>query len=173
MGSGKKAEKSSNLAMDLVENFYRAGFDNDIILSSTNKLLALSGEEMFSALDLAVVDLRKGVADIIKLGAPAGLIKHSSSTDVVDGSALPLGIVENVSPNIKKLVLSSGDYIILATDGITDSFSSNEEYSNFVNNLTENNPQTLAEEILKGALEKSGGTAIDDMTIIVSKIFKN
>ena len=75
--------------------------------------------------------------------------------------------------NIKKLVLSSGDYIILATDGITDSFSSNEEYSNFVNNLTENNPQTLAEEILKGALEKSGGTAIDDMTIIVSKIFKN
>lgn len=173
MGSGKKAEKSSNLAMDLVENFYRAGFDNDIILSSTNKLLALSGEEMFSALDLAVVDLRKGVADIIKLGAPAGLIKHSSSTDVVDGSALPLGIVDNVSPNIKKLVLSTGDYIILATDGITDSFSSNEEYSNFVNNLTENNPQTLAEEILKGALEKSGGTAIDDMTIIVSKIFKN
>ena len=173
MGSGKKAEKSSNLAMDLIENFYRAGFDNDIILSSANKLLALSGEEMFSALDLAIVDLRKGIADIIKLGAPCGLIKHAGSTDVVDGSALPLGIVDELMPNTKKLVLSNGDYIILATDGITDSFSSNEEYSTFVNNLNENNPQALAEKILKGALEKCGGTALDDMTIIVSKIFKN
>ena len=152
--AGRRPKNLSNLAMDLVENFYKAGFDNDITCLQQTNFLALSGEEMFSALDLAVVDLRKGVADIIKLGAPAGLIKHNSSTDVVDGSALPLGIVDNVSPNIKKLVLSSGDYIILATDGITDSFSSNEEYSNFVNNLTENNPQTLAEEILKGALEK-------------------
>ena len=173
MGSGKKAEKSSNLAMDLVENFYRAGFDNDIILSSTNKLLALSGEEMFSALDLAIVDLRKGVADVIKLGAPVGLIKHDNSTDLIEGSSLPLGIIESATPNIRKLVLSSGDYVILATDGIIDSFSSNEDYLNFVNNLKENNPQLLAEEILKEALKNCGGSALDDMTIIVSKIFKN
>lgn len=173
MGSGKKAEKSSNLAMGLVENFYRAGFDNDIILSSTNKLLALTGEEMFSALDLAVIDLRKGVADVIKLGAPVGLVKHKGSIDEIVGSALPLGIVDEASPNIKKLVLSAGDYVILATDGITDSFVSNEEYANFVNNLSESNPQILAEEILKKALENCGGSAVDDMTIIVSKIFKN
>ncbi len=173
MGSGKKAEKSSNLAMGLVENFYKAGFDNDIILSSTNKLLSLSGEEMFSALDLAVVDLRKGIADVIKLGAPVGLIKHKNSIDLIDSSALPLGIVDSAQPQIKKLVLSSGDYLILATDGITDSFYSNEDYANFVNNIAESNPQILAEIILKKALENCGGSAVDDMTIIVSKIFKN
>ena len=44
---------------------------------------------------------------------------------------------------------------------------------NFVNNLSEANPQILAEEILKKALENCGGSAVDDMTIIVSKIFKN
>lgn len=173
MGSGKKAEKSSNLAMGLVENFYRAGFDNDIILSSTNKLLTLTGEEMFSALDLAVIDLRKGVADVIKLGAPVGLVKHINTIDEIEGNSLPLGIVDEASANIKKLVLSSGDFVILATDGITDSFVSNEEYANFVNNLSEANPQILAEEILKKALENCGGSAVDDMTIIVSKIFKN
>lgn len=173
MGSGKKAEKSSNLAMGLVENFYKAGFDNDTILSSTNKLLALTGEEMFSALDLAVVDLRQGIADVIKLGAPVGLVKHQTTIDEIEGSSLPLGIVDEASPNVKKLVLSSGDFIILATDGITDSFVSNEEYANFVNNLSEANPQLLAEEILKKALENCGGSAVDDMTIIVSKIFKN
>ena len=173
MGSGKKAEKTSNLAMGLIENFYKAGFDNEIILSSANKLLSLSNDEMFSALDLAVIDLRQGVADMIKLGAPIGLIKHKSSTDFVEGSALPLGIIDSAQPNIKKLVLSAGDYIILATDGITDSFVSNEEYSSFVNNLTESNPQTMAEKILKKALENCGGSAVDDMTIIISKIFKN
>ena len=173
MGSGKKAANSSNLAMDLVENFYRAGFDNEIILSSANKLLTLSGEEMFSALDLAIIDLRRGIADIIKLGAPVGIIKHINSSDMIEGSALPLGIIENATPNVKKIVLNNGDYIILATDGITDSFSSNEDYLNFVNNLKENNPQTIAEDILKEALKNCGGTAIDDMTIIVSKIFKN
>ena len=173
MGSGKQAEKSSNLAMGLVENFYKAGFDNEIILSSTNKLLTLSGDEMFSALDLAIIDLRKGVADIIKLGAPVGLIKHKTETDVVDGSDLPLGIIDGVKPKIKKLVLNSGDYIILATDGITDSFENDEEYLNYVNNLDISNPQTLAQEILKKALENCDGSAIDDMTIIVSKIFKN
>ncbi len=173
MGSGKKAEKTSNLAMGIIENFYKAGFDNEIILSSANKLLSLSNDEMFSALDLAIVDLRKGVADLIKLGAPVGLVKHKSSTDLIEGSALPLGIIDNVQPNIKKLVLNSGDYIILATDGITDSFVSNEDYINFVNNLTESNPQNMSEEILKKALENCGGSAVDDMTIIISKIFKN
>ena len=173
MGRCKKALKSSNLGMGLVDNFYRAGFDNDIILSSTNKLLALRGEDMFSALDLAVIDLRKGVADVIKLGAPVGLVKHINTIDEIEGNSLPLGIVDEASANIKKLVLSSGDFVILATDGITDSFVSNEEYANFVNNLSEANPQILAEEILIKALENCGGSAVDDMTIIDSKIFKN
>ncbi|MDD4111146.1 MAG: SpoIIE family protein phosphatase [Clostridia bacterium] len=173
MGSGNKAEKTSNLAMDLVENFYKAGFDNDIILSSTNKLLALSGEEMFSALDIAVIDLRKGFADVIKSGAPIGLIKHKTSIDIIDGNSLPLGIINGIQPNIKKLVLTNGDYIILATDGITDSFYSNEDFANFVNNLNEANPQAMAEQILKKALANSGGSAVDDMTIIISKIFRN
>lgn len=172
MGSGNKAEKTSNLAMDLVENFYKAGFDNEIILSSTNKLLSLSGEENFSALDIAVIDLRKGIADIIKLGSPIGLIKHKTSIDILDGNSLPLGIIEGMQPNIKKIVLANGDYIILATDGITESFYSNEDFANFVNNLNEANPQVMAEIILKKALQNCGGSAVDDMTIIISKIFR-
>jgi stage II sporulation protein E len=128
---------------------------------------------MFSALDIAVIDLRKGIADVIKLGAPVGLIKHRSSIDLINGNSLPLGIIDGVQPNIKKLVLTNGDYIILATDGITDSFYSNEDFANFVNNLTDSNPQVLAEQILKQALQNCGGSAVDDMTIIVSKIFKS
>lgn len=173
MGSGKKAEKTSNLAMGIIENFYKAGFDNDLILSSANKLLSLGNDEMFSALDLCVVDLRKGVADIIKLGAPVGLLKNKKGTQILDSGALPLGVLRETNPSIRKLVLTSSDMLVLATDGVTDSFYSSEDYSNFVNNLDEQNPQKMAEDILKQALKNNGGSALDDMTIIVAKIFKN
>lgn len=172
MGSGKKAERSSNLAMGLVENFYKAGFDNEVILSSVNKLLTLGNEEIFSALDLCVVDLRKGVADIIKLGAPCGYLRSKNETKIIESGALPLGILQEIQPSLKKIVLSSGDLIVLCTDGICDSFKNDSELSDFINNLETSNPQKMADIILEKALENCGGSAIDDMTIIVAKIFK-
>ncbi|MBO4412658.1 MAG: SpoIIE family protein phosphatase, partial [Clostridia bacterium] len=132
MGSGKKAEKASNLSMNIIENFYKAGFDNELILSSANKLLSLGNDEMFSALDLCIIDLRRCYLDSIKLGAPPALIKGKNGIKVVDGSALPLGILKETQPTIKKEILNDLDTIILATDGITDSFYSLEDYSNFV-----------------------------------------
>lgn len=172
MGSGKKAESTSNLAMGLVENFYKAGFENDVILSSVNKLLTIGNEDVFSALDLLVVDLRKGIADVIKLGAPCGYVKEKNETKIVESGALPLGILQDIEPVSKKLVLKNGDYVVLCTDGISDSFKTDKELSDFINNLKHTNPQKMAESILEKALENCGGSAIDDMTIIVAKIFK-
>ena len=172
MGSGEKAEKASSLAIGLIENFYKAGFDNDIILSSVNKLLSLNREEVFSALDICVMDLKQGIADFIKMGAPNSFIKHESEISMVESGALPLGIVQDAPPAINKTVLSTGDYVFLCTDGITDSFESNEKLKEFINNLKATNPQTLAETLVEKAVENSGGSAGDDMTVLVAKIFE-
>lgn len=48
MGSGSNAEKMSETAIGLVENFYRAGFDSDTILSCVNHLLVGCGNEVFA-----------------------------------------------------------------------------------------------------------------------------
>ena len=61
MGSGDNAYNISKLSISLIENFYKAGFDNEIILSSVNKLLSLSEQENFSTIDLAVLDCRKNI----------------------------------------------------------------------------------------------------------------
>ncbi|MEG1499684.1 MAG: SpoIIE family protein phosphatase [Clostridia bacterium] len=172
MGSGVKAEKASNLAIGLVENFYKAGFDNDIILSSVNKLLALGSEEIFSALDLCVIDLKKGTSDLIKLGAPYGFIKRKHQTEVIESGALPLGIVGNVQPCYKKSVLENCDMIVLCTDGITDSFMSKEDLQKFISESTSLNPQVLAEEILNRGLENCKGAALDDMTVLCARVFR-
>lgn len=171
MGSGEKAEKASSLAIGLIENFYKAGFDNDIILSSVNKLLSLNRDEVFSALDICVMDLKQGIADFIKMGAPNSFIKHENEINSVESGALPLGIVQDAPPAVNKTVLSAGDFVFLCTDGITDSFESNEKLMEFINNLKPTNPQTLAELVVEKAIENSGGSAGDDMTVLVAKIF--
>lgn len=170
MGSGEKAERTSSLAIGLVENFYKAGFNNEIILSSINKLLSLNRDEIFSALDVCVVDLRAGIADFIKLGAPQSYLKHKSEIEEISGGALPLGIVQDVTPMIVKKALKSGDFVYLFTDGISDSFPSEHALADFVNNQTSLNPQTLAEGLINHALTLAGG-AKDDMTVIVAKVF--
>ena len=171
MGSGEKAEKCSRIAMSLVENFYKAGFENELILSSVNKFLSLGKEDVFSCLDMAVVDLTQGTCDLIKLGATVGHIKHENTTEKITCSALPLGIISNAEPTCLKKVLISGDMLVISTDGINDSFESDDCYADFINNINSLNPQEVADQILQKALENNGGIAKDDMTVVVAKVF--
>lgn len=172
MGSGKVADKTSGLAISLVENFYKAGFDNDIILNCVNRLLALNNDENFTALDLCVVDLKNCFADFIKLGAPAGYIKHRDTTTQLNGGALPIGILEQMKPIYYKTVLNDQDLIILCSDGVSDAFQSPENLKVFINNLQTLHPQKLADEILAKALSLYKGVANDDMSVVVGRIFK-
>ena len=172
MGSGQKAEEVSSTAIGLIENFYKAGFEKEIIISGVNKLLSMGNDESFSALDLCVVDVREGVGDFIKMGAPQSFVKHKDTTQIIDIGALPLGIVQNVETKTKELFLTSGDKIVLVTDGISDSFKTTEELCDFINNISTNNPQEIADTILYKDLENNNKVAKDDMSVIVTKIFE-
>ena len=171
MGSGEKAQRTSTTAISLVENFYKAGFQSDIILSCVNKFLSLGGQDTFSCLDMSIIDLNSGAVDFVKLGATLGFIKHGDTISTVECESLPLGIIATLSPTIKSTIVKSGDMIVLATDGVADSFSSDEEYTDFVNNTKTLNPQELADAIMDKALKNNHGVAVDDMTILVAKIF--
>ncbi len=172
MGSGVKAEQTSSTAIGLLENFYKAGFDKEIILSSVNKLLSLGRDEVFSALDLCVVDVREGVGDFIKMGAPESFVKHKDTTSLVQIGALPLGIVQNADAKDEQVYLSSGDKIIMVTDGITDGFKSIDDLKDYVNNIKSNNPQEIAEQIIEKVVSINKNVARDDMSVIVAKVFE-
>ncbi len=173
MGSGSDAEKTSATAMSLIENFYKAGFYSELVLSSVNKLLSLQKEDKFSALDVCVLDLKNGLGDFIKMGSPCGFVLSEEECKIVESGALPLGIVESVSPITKKMVVSAGDIILLFTDGISDSFASDESIEEFVKNSYSTNPQTIADRILEQALANNNGKAFDDMTVLAVRVFKN
>ena len=170
MGSGEKAERSSELSIGLIENFYKAGFDNDLILSTTNKLLTLHKEEIFSALDICVLDEKSGLVDFIKMASPNSFLLNDDACQTIETGALPLGIVDESKPLIKKHVVSAKDFLILISDGISDSFESADELSDCIKSIKTKNPQEFADELLERALACNNGYAVDDMTVLVVKI---
>lgn len=174
MGSGEEAQKTSDTTISLIENFYRADFDNETILSSVNRLLSMEMSETYSAVDIVTLDLSNANADFIKVGAPACFVKHAESTEKIESlGALPVGILETIQPSISKKVLSDGDIIILMSDGIIDAFESDDKLQTFINNLTTQNPQEICDIILKEAQAKEDNQAKDDMTIVATRLFSN
>ena len=68
--------------------------------------------------------------------------------------------------------MNSGDIIVLASDGVVDSFQSIEAYLHFINNERITNVQLLADNILEEARSRTV-THKDDMTVLAIKLANN
>ncbi len=172
MGSGEYAKRISESTITLLESFYRAKMPSDCILSTVNKLLTFNKEESFACVDIAVVDLNSGQADIIKIGSPSGFILSGSAVRVLEGSALPLGILDCMRPDASSYDLQENDVLLFLSDGITDAFSSVTDLYDLLKRVPMRNPQQLADNVLQRALDAYGGIAKDDMTAVAVRLFK-
>ncbi len=172
MGSGESAEKTSSAAISMVENFYRAGFDSGTILPAVNRLLNVGGEDNFAALDICAIDLNKGICDFIKLGSPEGYIKGKANTEIIESNALPVGILEELTPSISTKSVNSGDIIVLVSDGVSEAFGERDKLKEYIFSDDTINPQQLAENILYRALTLAGNVAKDDMTVLTMRVYK-
>ena len=170
MGSGAAAEKMSATSIGLVESFYRAGFDTDVILSCVNRLLTSADNEVFCAVDIAVIDAYNGLTDFIKLGASVGLVKIGDKVEIVSGSSLPLGVLDEMTPSVTQKVMGKGDCFVLMSDGVADCFPSANDVASAFSNVSLNVPQSIAEVILSKALKNVKNKAPDDMTVVVAKL---
>ncbi|MBO5926617.1 MAG: SpoIIE family protein phosphatase [Clostridia bacterium] len=172
MGSGLKAENTSSTAISLIESFYKAGLNSKLILSMVNKVLALNTDENFSAMDILTVNLFNLTADFIKIGAPYSFILYDNSIKIVEGSSLPLGILDDLTPTGCTIPLSDDATVIMITDGISDAFGSSTDLIDFLRTLENRNPQEITDSILKKALNYENEVAKDDMSVLAVRIFK-
>lgn len=172
MGSGADARDVSDRTLTLLESFYKAKMPSETVLSTVNRLISYSGEERFSCLDLAAVDLDTGDADIVKIGSPVGFILAQEELRVLEGESLPLGMLEAVHPATLRATLHAGDFMLFMSDGVTQAFGSSAELYAYLSALRPINPQSLAEEVLKKALGCYRGKAEDDMTVLAVKLMK-
>lgn len=175
MGFGYKAASESGTTISLLEKFIEAGFDKHLIIQTLNSILALrSAEEMFSTVDIMFLDQFTGEAEFIKIGSSATFIKTANDVEIIESSSLPIGILEDIDADIHERKLKDGDFVILTTDGVLECFEKDKEFnfSKLLKSISTRNPQDMAELIMKEILKECNNEPKDDMTVLVSKVWK-
>lgn len=171
MGSGAYAHQVSATAISLIESFYRAQMPRETVLNTINKVLSFNRDERFACIDIVAIDLQTGNADFVKIGSPAGLIIRQNEMKVLQATGLPLGILDHLHPTVCSEALQADDMVVFMSDGITSAFGSDTELIEYLQTLHPMNPQTIADTLLQEALNKMGGTPLDDMTVLCTRLF--
>lgn len=167
MGHGQQASETSKNAVNMIENFYRAGIESNIILALANKLLRLCADDVFSSLDIAAVDTSNGSLDVVKLGSASSFIIRKENIEMLSCTSAPMGILDSIDSVTMKYQLFDGDMVLMMSDGVFDVLEGS-GIAEIVDSLDTANPQTLADEILKKALENG---ATDDCTVVAFRLF--
>lgn len=174
MGSGPEARKSSQIAIKMLERLLLSGFNKDTSIEIINKAILNNTEEIFATLDIAIIDLYKGNIEFIKNGACPTYIKNKKKVQIVKALTLPTGALEEIKLTTYDKDLESGDIILMCSDGVIDS---NVEYKNkelwlryLLEDMEPQNPQKMADIILKEAIDNNYGINKDDMSVIVLKV---
>ena len=175
MGSGTKAKQTSKKAIDMIENLTMAGFNKETAVNLINSTLNLyTDEDMFTSLDLMILDLYLGKIEMIKNGACSTYIKNKKNITKITSEDLPLGIIGDIEINTKTIDVSDGDIIVMCSDGLVEDKGEvrKDWLENFLKNVSTNNVQKLADLILAESIDNNMGVVQDDITVIVSKVVK-
>ena len=175
MGSGTKAKQTSKKAIDMIENLTMAGFNKETAVNLINSTLNLyTDEDMFTSLDLMVLDLYLGKIEMIKNGACSTYIKNKKNITKITSEDLPVGIIGDIEINTKTIDVSDGDIIVMCSDGLVEDKGEvrKDWLENFLRNVSTNNVQKLADLILAESIDNNMGVVQDDITVIVSKVVK-
>lgn len=178
MGSGSKARAESSATIELLEEFMQAGFSKDLAINMINSVLLLkSSKESFATLDICNIDLYTGICEFIKIGAVATFLVHNGKVEVIQSNSLPVGILNNIQPEVRQKKLSEDDVIVMISDGVMDSANLIINKENWIINILQNNTSKNPEEIAKTIVEKTrdnyNGKIKDDITVMVSRVWKN
>ena len=175
MGSGDSAYEESEQVIELLEQMTEAGFSESSALRLINSIY-LSKEETggFATADIAVFNLYQGNCQFVKCGASTTYLYHQGKMIKIEGEALPIGVMSEMEPYMRKSGISSGDCVIMMTDGVVDSFSEEElEDLLFEYIHSRLGPQDLADRLLDDAVANCDMEPGDDMSVMVVKVYEN
>lgn len=176
MGSGNKASQESEMVVDLLQKFIEAGFRKETAIKLMNSAMVLQGEEnTYSTLDYAMVDLYTAKLELIKIGGAATFIKRGEEVECIEEGTLPAGADVRMEVESTKKQLQSGDFLVMITDGVIEYLNVRNPKETLVDIIAmakTDNAGVLAEIILQQVLLRTGGYAMDDMTVLVTGIWE-
>ncbi len=176
MGSGINACKESEMVIELIEKFLESGFQKETAIRMMNSAMVIQGEDgMFSTVDLASLDLYTGMCEFYKIGASATFIKRGEEVECISSASLPAGIFHQIEIEQSRRQLQDGDFVVLLSDGVLDYLKvpvPEETMREILETLEGNNPGQMAKQILEQILLFTAGKVPDDMTVLVTGIWK-
>lgn len=178
MGNGERAHHESNETLQLLRKILLSGIEEKVAIKSVNSILSLrTTDEIFSTLDLAIIDLRDASSRFLKIGSTPSFIKRGSQVKKIEASNLPIGIIQEFEVDVVAEQLKAGDLLIMMSDGIFEGPRHVENYELWMKRklleLKTNEPQEVADLIMEEVIRTGTGEIKDDMTIVVAKIQHN
>lgn len=178
MGNGERAYLESSETLRLLQQILQSGIEETIAIKSINSVLSLrSTEEMFSTLDLAMIDLQTAEARFLKVGSTPSFVKRGRNSFTIAAHNLPIGILEQIEFDVVTETLKAGDLLIMLTDGIYEAprhIENKERWlKRMINEIETEHPQEVADLLLEKVVRYHEGQILDDMTVVVAKIERN
>ncbi|WP_156424498.1 stage II sporulation protein E [Bacillus sp. FJAT-27445] len=178
MGNGERAQEESRETLKLLQQILQSGIEERVAIKSVNSVLALrTTDEIFSTLDLAVIDLQNASAKFLKIGSTPSFIKRGEKVMKIQVSNLPMGIVQEFDVDVVSEQLKPGDLLIMMSDGV---FEGPKHVGNYemwmkrkIHELETANPQEVADLIMEEVIRSRSNQIEDDMTVAVAKIMHN
>jgi stage II sporulation protein E len=178
MGNGERAHFESTETLSLLQKILQSGIEEKVAIKSVNSVLSLrTNDEIFSTLDLAMIDLQNASAKFLKVGSTPSFIKRGKKIIKIESGNLPMGIFQDFDVDVVEAQLKAGDLLIMMSDGVFEGPKHVENYDLWMKRklqeLQTDDPQQIADLILEEVIRSRGGAIYDDMTVIVAKIKHN
>lgn len=177
MGSGPAAAYESRTSIELLEQFTEAGFSTDAAAAMINgAMIGRSEERIITTLDVCRFDLYGGYISYLKAGAASTFIRRKDGVEILTSENLPLGIFHesDFDKGIKKLY--DENVVVMITDGVLERLGGRapeERLARILMQTQSCNPKEIADRLLRYAALSSAQPIRDDMTVLVTGIWRN
>lgn len=176
MGSGEEAFRESTMIVEMLEELLEAGFPVYTAIQMMNTALVIGRDDVrFCTVDACLFDLYSGKCEFVKAGAASTFIKRNEKVEKISSTTIPIGVLQEIEIEAQERQLSSGEFVIMVTDGIMDALPYGEQEElmiQMIRDIHSVNPKEFAHQLIGKVLEQSGEIPRDDMTVLVMGIWK-
>lgn len=176
MGSGEEARKESSCVVELMEQFLQSGFREEETVRLANSMLIFGLEpSKYSSFDFFSFHLYSGILKVIKSGSAATFIIRKDEVEIIESKAPPAGLLWEAEFDVLYKKLYDKDKIVLISDGVADHVGGDrpeKKLAEILPQLCRGTPQQSAEEILAWVLRQNKKPPEDDMSVLVTYIWK-
>ena len=134
--------------------------------------------DLYFTMSLANLDMETGQVTLSQAGHPHPIIQHADGQFSLCGSTgVPIGFIEGTSYNTVKFILTDGDRLFIASDGITEcpdadgTLLEERGFQNILSRHPEKTGPDLVAAIMDDLQSYTGGAAFpDDISILLIEV---